>query len=190
MVITSQCSGNCEFTITKPYQIQRGWLSGWFKRETQQPPTLLGRFKSHLPSISKRLPALGYALESGCSTIKTSVQYSIGWLVILEDHLPDIGVSLLVIGGFLFVMGYTLILRDNWVSYLEHTNCPQCLCLTGTSNDAQEESPKRDVELAEPIFKFVKVFPYHKRFSGTPDFSLNAVKMRLIIQFNRATQTY
>lgn len=131
-------------------------------------------------------------LESGFSTIKTIAQDSINWLVILEDHLPDVGVSLLVIGGFLFLMGSTLILRDNWVSYLENTNCPQCLCLTGKSKmaDSEEETlAKRDVELAVPIFKFVKVFPYHKRFSGTTDFSLNSVKMKLIIQFNRATQT-
>ena len=135
---------------------------------------------------------LGYVLESCFSTFKTIVQNSIGWLVILEDHLPDVGVSLLVIGGFLFLMGSTLILRDNWVSYLANTNCPQCLCLTGKSkmaNSQDEMLAKRDVELAVPIFKFVKVFPYHKRFSGTTDFSLNSVKMKLIIQFNRATQT-
>ena len=51
----------------------------------------------------------------------------------------------------------------------------------------EEEIPAKKVDLARPIFKFVKVFPYHKRYSGTSE--LKSVKMRLVIQFNKSTQT-
>ena len=89
-------------------------------------------------------------------------------------------------------MGYTLILRDNWVLSLENTKCHQCLEDENEFKNADPQDEilaKKDVELAVPIFKFVKVFPFHKRFSGTTDFSVDSVKMKLIIQFNRATQT-
>ena len=182
------------------HKVQRGWFKGWFNRARQQEQNtlfsnLFSKWKSRLPSISKSLPGVGYLLESGFWTMrifKSFAQNSIGWLTILEDHLPDVGVSLFVIGGFLFFMGYTLILRDNWVLSLATTKCHQCLNYASKFKMAdltEETMANRDVELAVPIFKFVKVFPFHKRFSGTTDFSLNSVKMKLIIQFNRATQT-
>lgn len=197
--ITSSLKCDClrnSLIIHEFYKVQRGWIKSWFTRETQQEQnTLFSKFKSRLPSVSTGLPGLGYVVESGfwtARTLKSFTQNSIGWLTILEDHLPDVGVSLFVIGGFLFLLGSTLILRDNWVSSLAITNCTRCWADANKSKmaDLREETlAKRDVELAVPIFKFVKVFPYHKRFSGTTDFSLNSVKMKLIIQFNRATQT-
>jgi hypothetical protein len=172
-----------------------------FSREPQQEQnSLLNKLESRLSSITSRLPVLGYVVEKGFRTVrifKSSAQRFVGWLTILEDHLPDVGVSLSVIGGFLFFMGSTLILKDNWVPSLLDTKCHQCLVDASQFKmadlgvvDPQEETlAKKDVELAVPIFKFVKVFPFHKRFSGTTDFSLDSVKMKLIIQFNRGTQT-
>ena len=186
-----------ETIYRKFYQVQRGWIQGLFSRGRQQEQsTLFSKFKARLPSFSTRIPGLAYALESGFRTVrifKPFTQRFIGWLTILEDHLPDVGVSLSVIGAFLFFMGYTLILRDNWVLSLENTTCRHCLDDKNEFKKADrpqdEILAKKDVDLAVPIFRFVKVFPFHKKFSGTTNFSLNSVKMKLIIQFNRATQT-
>lgn len=151
--------------------------------------------KLRMLTILRRVPVIGYAVESSSwivGILKRVTQNSIGWITILEDQLPDVGVPLLVIGVLLFLMGSTVTLKDSWPSFFDTTNCPRCLAGENRYKMAtpQDETlAKRDVELSVPIFKFVKVFPYHKRFSGTTDFSLNSVKMKLIIQFNRATQT-
>lgn len=127
----------------------------------------------------------------------------------LEDHLPDFGVSFLLIGGILFMLGYTLTLNDDSSTMSAVKRWPETPLTHWSETPVTHwpETPFRQrdksivaydqesiatppVDLAEPIFKFVKVFPYHKHFSGTPDFPLNAVKMKLIIQFNKTTQTH
>ena len=182
---------------SKEMKTQRSWFNGWFTRAPREDTgTLYRRFKSTLRFIPQRWPVFGRVLDV-CSlavnVFKNYAHSAIGWLVIVEDNLPDVGSSLLAIGLFLFFMGSTLILRDNWASFNTVSSCPQCVTdskrWTLTDDKGNDEPAVRDVELAVPIFKFVKVFPYHKRFSGTTDFSLNSVKMRLIIQFNKATQT-
>ena len=128
------------------YKVQRGWIKSWFTRGTEQEQnTLFSKFRSRLPSVSTGLPGLGYVVESGlwiARILKSFTQNSIGWLTILEDNLPDVGVSLFVIGGFLFLLGSTLILRDNWVSSLAITNCTRCWADANKSKmaDLREET--------------------------------------------------
>lgn len=124
--------------------------------------------------------------------IKYFMLESIIWVEFVEDNLPDVGTTLLIVGGFLTLVGTSLILRDNWMVLETMEKDPPIRCLAGRKTselEATNEEIPRNVELARPIFKFIKVYPYHKKFPGTSDFSLKTVKMRLVIMFNRSTQT-
>ena len=124
--------------------------------------------------------------------IKFFIRESIIWVEFVEDHLPDVGATLLIVGCFLSLVGTSLILRDNWIvlDSMEKDLCVRCLADRKDSElEAKNDEIPRNVELAKPIFKFIKVYPYHKKFPGTSDFSLKTAKMRLIIMFNRSTQT-
>lgn len=193
-------SMNTFLTSREETRIESSWIGRWsmpWRRTPQMDHK--SWLKTNFPWLANNLPDLPNVRiprevikrwEWTVRRIESHTQNAINWVEMVENNLPDVATAFLTIGCFLFLGGTTLILKHNWAPTTTCLCClPEAVKDNGEKEVSEEETAVRDVELAMPIFRFIKVFPYHKTFPGTSDFSLKSVKMKLVIQFNKSTQT-